>query len=429
MRDETLTQTGIDPSAAARPLAGVIGVVVVFSELSAPAGAFGVSTRRCIGREATADILLVDPRVSRLHAELEVCDGGVLVTDLSSHNGTFVDGVRLSEPRVLARIGSTLRVGKTLLRVVGDVRRFRDLPRAPGFPLVGGPSLQQLRQQILRIGTARQPVLVCGETGTGKELVARALHDASGRPGKLVTLNCATLPADLVESELFGHAKGAFSGSQRPRAGLFRTAHQGTLLLDEIGELDLPLQAKLLRVVEEAAVRPVGVDEPVPVDVRIVAATHRDLDALVQAGSFRADLLHRLAATRLVLPPLRERIEDIPDLVEHFLGESDVRCSAVAMERLFVMPWPGNVRELRNVVQDAAMRARDAGRDRIQPEDLPATPVQEEPLEELRTRLEAALTRRRGNAAQVARDLGWHRSRLYEAFTRLGIDLEAYREP
>jgi transcriptional regulator with GAF, ATPase, and Fis domain len=437
MADETITQTNVELPATAPGAATEVGLVAVFSESPNVGGPIPLAGRCCLGRDRGADVVLEDPKVSRRHAMLEPVAGGVVITDLGSHNGTFLGGCRLGAPGTLAPVGSTVRVGKTLLRVVGDVHRFRDYPAQPREPLVGGPALDGVRRQIEVLGPCSSPVLVQGETGTGKELTARALHRASGRDGRFVALNCAALAAELVEAELFGHSRGAFSGSRRARTGLFRSAHGGTLLLDEVGDLALGLQAKLLRVVEDGQVRPLGEDEPTSVDVRIIAATNRDLQRRVEQGAFRADLLHRIAASRLVLPPLRDRVEDIPLLAVHFLRPSGVRLSTPAMELLLEWRWPGNVRELVHALNLAVTQACHRGREQIWAEDLPpqlahppARPLELAGTadEQLRSQIEAALRRHRGNVVRVARQLGLHRSRLYEAFSRLGIDPARYRE-
>jgi transcriptional regulator with GAF, ATPase, and Fis domain len=242
-------------------------------------------------------------------------------------------------------------------------------------------------------------------------------------------VNCAALPGELVESELFGHAKGAFSSSAGARKGLFRTADGGTLFLDEIGDLPLPAQAKLLRVLETGEVRAVGEDRPTKVDVRVIAATNRDLDRMIIGGTFRADLFHRVATGRITLPPLRERIEDVPELARAFAGDETVFTTR-AMEHLMLHGWPGNVRELKNVVSQA--RARVDARDsvRIDAEDLliggrTAQPDAGPATEEQRIR--AALAEHGGNVSHAAKALGMRRAGLYEAFKLYGIDPGAFR--
>jgi two-component system response regulator HydG len=240
------------------------------------------------------------------------------------------------------------------------------------------PSMRRLIEILRRAARSVAPVLVQGESGVGKELVARALHDEGPRAGRrFVAVNCTALPEQLFESELFGHARGAFTGASQARRGLFVEADGGTLMLDEIGDMPLALQAKLLRVLEERAVRPVGTDVPRAVDVRIVAATHQDLDACVKRGTFRADLLFRLRVLCIDVPSLRERAEDVPLLVRHFLAEARrrnpgatvERLSPVALDRLCRAPWPGNVRQLENLVERLVVL--EPGPE-VSPEALPA---------------------------------------------------------
>jgi two-component system NtrC family response regulator len=297
-------------------------------------------------------------------------------------------------------------------------------------PLVGGVSLADVRAGIGMASMSTAPVLIEGETGTGKELVARAIHEATARTGELVGLNCAALPAELVEAELFGHTRGAFSGSVAGRAGLFRTAHKGTLLLDEIGELPPTSQAKLLRVIETNEVRPVGEDRATPVDVRLIAASNRDLGALTRSGAFRADLLHRIAVITIRMPPLRERLEDVPALCAYFLHGQRVDLDVHAMELLLGRSWPGNVRELKNVVTAAALRARQAGHDHIGAGDItPSLRDAEDDERSTRSTLIAALVDAGGNVTRAAQALGVARSGLYETLKRLGIDPAQFRRP
>ena len=421
------------------------GLVVVFTEgLPAELVPIAVQGPVRLGRDAAADFQLADGQASRLHFEVGPSHAGVLVTDLGSRNGTFVDGRRVASPQVPAPVGALLRCGGTLLRVVADVTPFVALAREPKGLLIGGPRMASIRRLIENIAPLPDPVLIEGETGTGKEKLAEALHRASGRRGEFVPVNCAAIPAELVESELFGHVKGAFSGSDRVRQGLFRAAEAGTLLLDEIGDLPLTVQAKLLRVLEGGEVRPVGEDRAQRIDVRVVAATNLSLDELVAEGRFRSDLLHRIAAWRVRVPPLRERLEDVPLLSEHFYPNQVVSFSVEAMERMLAASWPGNVRELRNVVRTAAARAVSQSAARISPEHLPAELVAAAPpsgaaapaearaddVEEavLRARIETALSLREGNVAQVARDLGFGRPWLYQTLRRFGIDPDSYRK-
>jgi DNA-binding NtrC family response regulator len=291
-------------------------------------------------------------------------------------------------------------------------------------------------------------VLITGESGTGKELAALALHEESRRrSAPFVAINCSALPGELVENELFGHARGAFTGADRAHPGLFQAAHRGTLFLDEIGDLALPAQAKLLRALEERVIVPLGATRPIPVDVRIVAATHQPLDRLVAEGRFRDDLLHRLRVVTLELPPLRDRRGDILALVAHFVaqfaqrhGRSILGLSDAARRVLLAHDWPGNVRELRNVVERAVVLAEGPT---LELEDLPPQVVgstaalrpgeaalAEIPFVEARERaleafdrsfLSAALERHGGNISATARSIGIHRQSLQKQLRRLGI--------
>ena len=231
--------------------------------------------------------------------------------------------------------------------------------RAPDGGLIGSdPAIEEIRALIARVAPAAATVLIEGETGTGKELVARSIHERSGRPGPFVAVNCGSIPGELIESELFGHVKGAFTGAHQSREGLFSHAHRGSLFLDEIAELGPPMQSKLLRVLEERAVRPVGADRPAQVDARVIAATNRGLALAVRAGRFREDLYYRLNVLTITIPPLRERLGDLPALTEHLirvvsaeLGMLPLPLAHADVERLSAHGWPGNVRELRNVIE------------------------------------------------------------------------------
>jgi transcriptional regulator with AAA-type ATPase domain len=427
MHDRTVTETQLEfPARCERPK--VPGVVVLFAgDVCAPAPR-RLDAPFSVGRDATAGLVIEDRGISRVHATLEPTAGGALVTDHGSHNGTFVDGVRVTEPRVPAPFGALVRMARTLLLLTDDVLAF-EAPAEPAHAsLIGGPALADARLRIATIARSSDPVLVEGETGTGKEVVARILHEWSGRSGRLVDVNCAALPGELVESELFGHAKGSFSGSAAARPGLFRTAHGGTLLLDEIGELAPPIQAKLLRVIETGELRAVGEDTSTRVDVRLIAATNRDLDQMVAAGTFRGDLLHRIAAARIRLPPLEARREDIPLLAASFLAGTRQAMTAPALERLMRRDWPGNVRELRNVVRAAAGAAERAGRDQIHPDDVIMLDGEAASGEaSMRARIVAALGAAGGNVTRAAREVGMARSGLYELLKRLKLDPSSFR--
>ncbi|WP_413761694.1 sigma-54-dependent transcriptional regulator [Variovorax sp. Varisp41] len=313
-----------------------------------------------------------------------------------------------------------------------------------------GPS-EAMREVHKRIGLAAasaMPVLVLGETGTGKEMVARALHGHSARAGgPFVAINCSAIPKELLESELFGHVRGAFTGATGERPGCFRAADGGVLLLDEIGDMALDVQAKMLRALQEGEVTPLGGHRTVKVDVRVVAATHRDLRAAVREGRFREDLLYRLDVLSIRLPPLRERLADIIPLAEHFLRRAVPRdateppksLSAEAARRLLGHPWPGNVRELRNAMErcQALVRHRVIGEADLAAAlgaapavdaapALPADwleaelPVAVERLERLL--IAHALAQAQGNRAEAARRLGIHRQLLYRKLTQYGLE-------
>lgn len=305
--------------------------------------------------------------------------------------------------------------------------------------LVGhSPAMRTVHKRIGLAAASDLPVLITGETGTGKELVARALHRASGRAdAAFVAVNCAAIPLELMESELFGHRKGAFSGATSDRIGLIREADGGTLFLDEIGDMPLPMQAKLLRFLQEGEVTPLGGRGAQKVDVRVLAATHRDLAAWVAAGQFRSDLRYRLNVVPIELPPLRERGQDIVLLAQYFLrsGEGAARTlSADAQARLLAYPWPGNVRELRNVMQRSQLLVRGHSIVAADLDDAleydaeqPTTAAPPEgTLPEAVARLERqmiqdALARSGGNRAEAARQLGIHRQLLYRKLDEYGL--------
>ena len=299
-----------------------------------------------VGRDDSCDTVLRGNEISRRHAEFRVDGPVVAVRDLQSRNGVFVNG----QPRADAplKLGDVVRCGEWIAVVVSDngaPDAFTEI--APGW--YGGATLAAAAAPGRTTG-ADLPIIVQGETGTGKEGMARALHDWSGRRGPMVAVNCAALPADLAEAELFGYRKGAFTGADVQSPGLFRAAEGGSIFLDEILELPLPLQAKFLRVLEERRVRALGETRDVPIDVKIVVATQEPLADAVSERRFRADLLARLDGLTLVLPPLRERREDIAPLFLRFLnqhlGDRPIEIEAKLIEALCLYDWPLNVREL-----------------------------------------------------------------------------------
>ncbi len=312
-----------------------------------------------------------------------------------------------------------------------------------------GEAMRKVMAQLERVAASESRVCILGETGTGKELVARTIHERSSRAaGPFVTLNCAAVPAELIESELFGHEKGSFTGASGRHIGKFEQADRGTIFLDEIGDMPLSMQAKLLRVLEEGEVERIGGDKPIAVDVRVIVATHRDLEARVREEKFRQDLFHRVYVFPLALPPLRERREDIPALVEHFAaqvcaqnGWKAVPFTADAMSALQSHSWPGNVRELRNMVERLMLLATEGRVDMATVQlalpkavsGVPASvatgsgPLADRVQSFEREVILAELKRSHNNMSLVAKTLGLERSHLYKKAEQLGIDLRALR--
>jgi len=366
-------------SAAAAPVwAGACGGTLVVSDAGGrlrrqlePYRLVGAGVDRCVttpalhlGSHPSNELVLVDASVSRLHAAIEATPHGYLVRDLESTNGTWIDGVRVRQaylpPRALLRLGQvTLRFALT-----GEKTTLAGSEQEEFFGVLGrSPAMRELFAVLGRVAPTDATILLEGESGTGKELVTAAIHRASQRAaGPLVVFDCAAMPAPLIESELFGHERGAFTGAASRYTGQVREAHGGTLFLDEIGELPRELQPKLLRVLETRQVRPLGSTTTYPVDVRLVAATNRDLAREVNRGNFREDLYYRLAVVKLKVPPLRERSGDLRLLVGRFVETTLAQEPARAREvlrgiseenwrKLELLPWPGNVRELRNFIE------------------------------------------------------------------------------
>jgi DNA-binding NtrC family response regulator len=350
-------------------------------------------------------------------------------------------------------IRALARRAREVLALRAENRRLREELAGEFRGLIGdSPAMREVYRLIRRAGPVDVTVLVAGESGTGKELVARALHAEGPRARKpFVALNCSALPGELVESELFGHVRGAFTGADRDREGLFEAADGGTLFLDEIGDLAPAAQAKLLRVLEERQITRVGSNRPVPVDVRVIAATHRPLDQLVTTGQFREDLLYRLQVITIPVPPLRERREDIPALAIHFItgfaerhGRPVRGLSDAARRALLAHDWPGNVRELRNALERAVVLAEA---ETLGLADLPAAlagssaalrpadaALADLPFADARARaqeafdrsfLTAALERHGGNISQTARALELHRQSLQKLLRRLDISVDS----
>jgi transcriptional regulator with GAF, ATPase, and Fis domain len=382
-----------------------------------------------LGSAGDAQLTVADRGVSRVHAELDPRADGLWVRDLGSKNGTWVNGVRIGLAR--ASEGAPVRVGKTDLVVsyAAPPSEVALWPSESFGPLVArSTAMRELFARLARFAASDGPVLVQGETGTGKELVARAVHEASPRArGPYVIVDCGALPEALLEGELFGWERGAFTGAVASRAGAFETAQGGTVFLDEIGEMPVHLQPKLLRVLESRQVRRLGASRWLDVDVRFVCATHRDLRLMVARGEFREDLYFRLSVLPVRVPPLRERREDIPVLVEHFTGGA--RLDPELVRDVLQRPWPGNVRELRNFVdRAAALGAREAlaMMDPSAPAaTAPAQPLGVDldvPFKELRERFLDALEREyvsgmlahcNGNVSLVAQKAGLDRSYVH----------------
>ena len=345
----------------------------------------------------------------------------------------------ISSEKLLLTVENALKLKRL------EVENFELRQRVGKHELVwAGETMRRVMAQIVRVAASQTRVCIYGETGTGKELVARTLHKNSPRAdGPFVTLNCAAIPVELIESELFGHEKGSFTGAGQRYSGKFEQAHRGTLFLDEIGDMPLAMQAKLLRVLEEGEVERIGGGKPIPVDVRVVVATHRDLDALVRAGSFRQDLYHRVHVFPLQLPPLRDRGEDIPRLIEHFSqqvcaqnGWRPVPFTAEAVARLQGYAWPGNIRELRNMVERLLLLATDSVNLEVVDMALPAShavegartldahgPLADRVADFERKMILAELERNNRHITNTAKVLGLERSYLYKKCQQLGIDL------
>jgi DNA-binding NtrC family response regulator len=397
-----------------------------------------------IGKGPDNDLVLADPYASVTHCVVAMRESRFFVRDLHSTNGTWVDDRQVVEAEL--PVGATLRVGRTRLAL--ETETVGPLAVEPGpetecHELVGrSPAMRRLFALIRRVAPTDSIVLVGGETGSGKELVARALHALSPRRGgPFVAVNCGALAPELVESELFGHEKGAFTGAVARRAGAFEAASGGTLFLDEVGELPPALQPKLLRVFEARAVTRVGASASVPVDVRVVAATHRDLEAEVRVGRFREDLFYRLHVLPLEVPALRERPEDLPLLAARLLerlpaAARGTTLTPAALARLTGHDWPGNVRELRNVLERAVLLAGgptlDAGHlrfARVGRRPAPSAdgtggvaPGGSRRMEEVeREAILAALEATGWNKRAAARELGIAKSTLHEKIRKWGL--------
>jgi DNA-binding NtrC family response regulator len=387
-----------------------------------------------VGSAEGNDLVLGDATVSRYHLELQRRPDGILVVDAGSLNGTFVGAVRVE--RALVPPGTTLRLGKTMLRVGDGQNVTLELHKSEALAGLRGraPVMRRLLLSVERAAQSDAAVLLVGESGTGKEVIARALHDLGPRAkGPFVTVDCGALSPTLVASELFGHERGAFTGADRQHLGAFERAGGGTIFLDEIGELPGALQANLLGVLERRRFRRLGGKQEISIDVRVISATHRDLRAEVNSGTFRLDLYYRLAVVVMKVPPLRERADDVPLLVEHFLrecghaGPVGELISPAAMHALMHHHWPGNVRELRNLIEATVAMGEAPPLDGVPPAPSGSSDVADLPYKEARAQvlhdfearyLRVLLERTQGNVSQAAREARMDRSHLIDLLQR-----------
>lgn len=436
------------------------GLVLIYSRLheQLPSALACAADTTTLGRELDNSLPIPEPAVSRYHARIDRRVDGCHISDVGSTNGTLVNGERVET--CLLRDHDVVRIGDTVFRfaasgiynygayridgsVVQSARPIRHNIEGP--LLVGGFQMDVVLDRIDKIAGTGLAVVVTGESGTGKELVAQELHRRS-RPGApLQAINCAALPPNLIESELFGYRKGAFTGATQDKMGLLRAAHGGTLFLDEIGDMPLEAQVKLLRVLQEREVLPIGATTAEPVDVRVVCATHRDLDQYVAEGKFRGDLLARLREVHLRLPALRDRREDLYALVRHFLAARGQPAAAVSLPYMLGMShyhWPYNVRELESAVKLSLALAKGAeldvahlpepvrqalsehGRPSVAPPSQSAPISTTAPTENA---LRDLLTTHSGNVAAVGRSLGKERMQIHRWMKRYGIDVNEYR--
>jgi DNA-binding NtrC family response regulator len=401
-----------------------------------------------IGTHENNDVVLEDPTVSRYHLEIQVRTEGIKITDLDSTNGTYLGETRLGTVMVRGR-ARLLVGGDTRIEIVPAEEKVSVEPfRTNYFGKAYGSSaaMKELFALLSQVAPTDTTVLLQGETGTGKELLAEAIHAASLRKeGRFVVLDCGAIPRELMGSELFGHARGAFTGATFQKRGLADEAGGGTLFLDEIGELALDLQPQLLRLLERKEVRPIGETRPHKVDVRVVAASNRDLKAMVKAGQFREDLFFRLAVVNVVVPPLRKRREEIPHLARMFLdelGKGDFSVPDAIMQQLVEHDWPGNVRELRNVVERgmslATVEIAPDSTEESMFEEPPPEPgvspeMMEMPFKEAKGRLVEAfereylsqlLDRHRGNISRAAVEAGIDRNYIHRLVKKYNIPVD-----
>jgi DNA-binding NtrC family response regulator len=439
------------------PNGGKLAVVWVYPDLDGRL-TFLPTGRTVVGRDFGADIRLPGEETSRQHAEIVKEAALVVIRDLGSTNGVFVDGKSIKQAPIDE--GSVIRIGDwvgVVLRATGDEQEGRDAifrEILPGY--FGGPKTLAAVAPLRSVATSDLPVVIEGETGTGKEGVARATHAWSGRSGPLVAVNCSALPEALAEGELFGYRKGAFTGADRANPGYFQAAHLGTLFLDEVADLPAAIQPKLLRVLEQREVTPLGEARAIPIDVRVVAAAQAPLADSVRDKRFRADLYARLNGLHVRLPPLRDRVEEVPHLFTRLLRarasqEAAPEVDAGLVERLCCYDWPLNIRELallvrkllalhgrekvlkRSHVPELAAREGAGARPRVSRPDSGSGPIDgvlsPEKLDE-RERIISVLEDCAGSQSEAARRLNVSRSTLIDRLKRFGIRRpRAGREP
>ncbi|MDP1825357.1 MAG: sigma 54-interacting transcriptional regulator [Archangium sp.] len=402
-----------------------------------------VDGRAQLGSDPGNTVVVSEPTVSRFHCEVRIEAQRVLVRDLGSTNGTFIDGVRVREGYL--KSGARLRLGNTEVRFeLEGKRHFLPVSEDPAFgELVGNSAvMRQLFMVLEKAARTDTTVILDGETGTGKTKAAAALHEKSARAGKpFLVVDCGALPPTLLEAELFGHEKGAFTGAVARRMGVFEEAEGGTVLLDEVGEMPVELQPRLLRVLEEKQIKRLGQNKSTPIDVRILAATHRDLRADVNAGKFRADLYFRLAVVRVTVPPLRDRLADLPLIAHALLGELGATPAShpALFEEKFLASlsradWPGNARELRNHLERCMLfeeqvplgeAASTAGSSRTAPQSwagVSLASARQRVIEQFeRAYLEQLLERYAGKVSQAAKEADVDRVYLYRLLRKYGL--------
>jgi DNA-binding NtrC family response regulator len=405
-----------------------------------------------VGADPASDFVLNDPAVSRRHCSIVPSGDGFEVTDLGSRNRTVLDGTTLAKATI--PVGAVLRIGGSLVQLVPGEEAVVIPPSSKSVfgGLVGSSiAMRQIYALLERASASNAPILLLGESGTGKELAARAVHEHSARKnGPFSVFDCGASAESLIESDLFGHLRGAFTGAHADRPGAFELAHEGTLFLDEIGDLPVSLQPKLLRMLETGEVTPLGGRKPQRFDVRVVAATNRELEEEVARGTFRGDLYYRLAVVEVHLPPLRKRLEDVEDLVNVFLARegrpgSDLRSDN--LDRLRGYHFPGNVRELRNIITRAVALSPPNTPFSAMPVLLSGTTTKSDtewiaradrPFQEAKTEiiarferdyLEDLLIRSGGNLSQASRISGVERKHLYRLLEKNGLGRKAKSRP